>query len=109
MMKTMDDSVKGTIFKLNVHMNPIGGHHLADVEWEAEVYAIGGFGKRIIVRKEDALKIDEDNYLIVVDSSIGGAGHYHLTLTAYINDADCPNGIRVERGACDTGVVIRTI
>lgn len=108
-MKTMDDSVKGTIFKLIVHMEPIDGHSLEDVQWEAEVYATGGFGKRIVVKKEEAHRIDKDNYIIVVDSSVGGAGHYYLILTAYINDAECPNGIRVERGACDTGVVIRSV
>jgi len=101
-----NESVKGTIFKLNVHMNPIDNYHLEDVEWEAEVFTEGGFGKRIKVNKEDAVRVDEDNYIISVDSAIGGAGEYSLIMTAHFPDADCPNGIRVERASCKTGVKI---
>lgn len=106
MMDNLNESIKGTIFKLNVHMNPVDNFHLADVEWEAEVFAAGGIGKRIKVIKEDAVKVDEDNYIISVDSAVGGAGEYSLILTAYIPDADCPNGIRVERASCRTRVKI---
>ena len=44
--------------------------------------------------------------IISVDSAIGGAGEYSLILTAHFPDADCPNGIRVERASCKTGVKI---
>lgn len=101
-----NNSIRGTIFKLYVHMEPIDNYHLEDVEWEAEVYAEGGFGKRIKFKKEDAVKVDEDNYMVVVDSAIGGAGEYKLILTSYIPDADCPNGIRVEKTRCETDVKI---
>lgn len=101
-----NESIKGTIFKINVHMEPMDNYHLEDVEWEAEVFAEGGFGKRITVKKKQARKVDEDNYIIAVDSEIGGAGEYSLILTAYFPDADCPNGIRVERASCQTGVKI---
>lgn len=101
-----NNSVRGTIFKLNVHMEPVGANHLSDVDWEVEAYAEGGFGKRIIIHKEDARKVDDDNYIIAVDSAVGGAGEYAIILTAYIPDADCPDGIRVERGYAKTGVRI---
>lgn len=97
-------SIKGTIFKLNVHMEPMDNYHLEDVDWEVEAYAEGGFGKRIVIRKEDAHRVDADNYIIAIDSAVGGAGEYSLILTAYFPDADCPNGIRVERASCKTGV-----
>lgn len=100
------ESVKGTIFKLIVHMEPLDSYHLEDVEWEAEVFVEGGLGKHITVKKKEAVKADEDNYIITVDSDICGAGEYSLILTAYFPDADCPNGIRVERASCRTGVKI---
>lgn len=103
----MENSIKGTIFKLNVHMKPIDGYHLADIDWEADVYAPGSRdNKHIIVKKDDAIKVDEDNYKVVVDSAIGGAGEYELMLTSYIPDADCPNGTRVEKKRCKTDVEI---
>lgn len=105
-MDMENNSIRGTIFKLNVHMEPMDNYHLEDVDWEAEVYAEGGFGKRIKIKKEEAVKVDADNYIISVDSAIGGAGEYNLILTAYFPDVECPNGIRIEKASCRTGVKI---
>lgn len=101
-----NNSVRGTIFKLNLHMEPMDGVHLADIDWEVDAYADGAFNKRITIKKQNARKVDEDNYIIAVDSAVGGAGEYSLTLTAYFPDGDCPNGIRVERASTKTGVKI---
>lgn len=30
------NSVKGTVFKLNVNMDPIDNNHMEDVDWEAK-------------------------------------------------------------------------
>lgn len=103
---TTKDSLKGTTFKLNVHMEPMDNFHMEDVEWEAEVYVEGSYGRRIKVKKEDAVMVDRDNYIIVVDSGIGGSGEYVLDLTAYIPDSDCPNGIRIEKASANTDVNI---
>lgn len=99
------NSAKGTIFKLNVSMEPIDDYHLADVDWKVEAFTRNG-GRVQTIRKSDSRKVDEDNYVITVDSSIGGAGTYYLTLTAEIPDTDCPEGIRPERVTISTGVTI---
>lgn len=100
-----ENSVKGTEFKLIVSMVPIDGHKLADVEWEALIFTESGI-KSLTVRKTDAKRVDDDNYTVIVDSTICGAGKYYMTLTAYIPDTDFPNGFRTEKRTAFTGVTI---
>ena len=99
------ESVKGTVFKLNVHMEPIDGFHLADVDWEAEVEN-PTFRRKHTIKKSESFKVDDDNAIIVVDSSLLGAGLYDLTLTAWIPDQHCEGGRRKERATVSTGVRI---
>lgn len=100
-----NNSTKGTTIKLNIWMEPMDGFHLADVDWDAEVYSEWDSGK-VIIPKEKARKVDEDNYVIAVDSSFVGEGRYLLTLSANIPDTDCPGGVRVEKATVKTDVII---
>lgn len=99
------NSVKGTKLKLNISLPPIDGHHLADVEWSALVFTEQG-SKTLTIDKEDAIYIDDDNYVVRVDTSLVGAGKYYVTLTAYIPDTDFDDGIRPEKRTRYTGVTI---
>ena len=104
-MKLGNNSVKGTEFKLNINMPPVGGYHMDEVEWEALVFTESGF-KTLTIPKKDALKVDSNNYLICVDSSVCGAGLYYVTLTVHIPDSDFAEGFRTERRTVSTGVTI---
>ena len=99
------NSVKGTEFKVNINMTPIDGFHMADVGWEAMVFTETSH-KNITIKKDEAIKVDEDNYIIKVDSAILGAGKYYVTLTAYLPDADFDDGLRTERRTMFIGVKI---
>lgn len=99
------NSGKRTKFKLNVWMDAIDGFHLSDVEFEVEVYTENS-QKIIRFPKSDAIKIDDDNYKVMVDSSVCGAGRYWMTLIAYIPDTDFEDGIRIEAKTTFTGVTI---
>lgn len=103
-----ENSVKGTEFKLNINMTPIGGYSLDNVDWQAEVFTENGH-KKITVGKNEAVKVDKDNYIIMVDSSILGAGKYYVTLTALIPDTDFPDRLRTEKRTAFTGVTIDSI
>lgn len=99
------NSVRGTKFKINLNMTPIDGYHLGNTEWEVMVFV--GDGHKSVTLKKDACKmVDEDNYLVPVDSAILGAGTYYITLTVCIPDADFKDGIRIERRTGSTGVTI---
>lgn len=100
-----ENSVIGTMFKVNLNMTPIDGHTLASVDWEAKVFTESTY-KSVTIRKSEARKIDDDNYIILIDSSILGAGKYYITLTAYLPDGDYANGVRIEKRTAFTGVTI---
>lgn len=90
------NSVKGTKCISNLYLKPIGGYHLDDLEWEVLVFTSTG-AKNYIVQKKDCKRVDEDNYLIPVDSGILGSGIYWGTVTLSIPDATFSDGIRIER------------
>lgn len=98
-------SAKGTEFKLNINMTPVDGQNMASVDWEALVFTETGH-KSVTIKKADAIRVDDDNYIIRVDSSVCGAGKYYVTLTAYIPDSDFPDGFRTEKKTVFTGVTI---
>lgn len=100
-----ENSVKDTKFKVNINMPPIDGYHLVDIDWECLVFTESVY-KTIIVKKSDAIRVDDDNYKITIDSALIGAGRYYVTLTAYIPDTDFLDGLRTERRTAFTGVTI---
>lgn len=100
-----DNSVVGTKFKLIIKMEPIGSYHLADLDWEAKIFVENG-NKSAMVTKADARQVDQDSYIIPVDSRVVGPGKYFLTLSALIPDGDFPDGTRTEVKTTATGVTI---
>lgn len=102
----MSNSDRGTEFKLNIHLDPIEDYHMSDLDWNVVVSTFSLDGTRQTFEKEQATKVDDDNYTIIVDSASGGAGAYWLTFTAFIPDADAPSGIRKEIVTVFTGVMI---
>lgn len=99
------NSVKGTMFKVNLNMEPIDGYRLANVDWSVKVF-VEGKPNHIDYEKKDCVYVDDNNYLIPIDSSELGAGSYWMTLTASIPDNDFKGGIRIERRTGFTGVTI---
>lgn len=105
MNKTNKDvSVSGTEIKLNIHIDPLGTLHMSDYDFECKFYVFPK--KAIIINKEDMVKIDDDNYLCMVDTTGLGIGCLHLTLIAQIPDSDFNDAIRREVVCVDTGIEI---
>lgn len=99
------NSVKGTIFKLNINLTPIDGFHLEDLEFTAEVFTDSS-RKLVVIKKEAAFKVDEDNYILCVDSSDCGSGRYYVRLTVEVPDSQVVGGKRIERATMFSGVTI---
>lgn len=95
----------GTELKINLRMEPMGDNHLADVDFTATVYS-ADTRKRVVIDKASALAVDEDNYILIVDTAAVGIGRYFVTLCAYIPDVDMPSGFRKEVATTDTGIII---
>lgn len=99
-------------FKINVHVEPIDGYHMSDYDFECYLYVYTNKGVLFKKGEQFVIQQDEspDDYRIIVtsDNSIKiGRGSVKLRFTAYIPDADYPDGKRTEivDGIC-TGVTI---
>ena len=94
----------GTELKLNINIEPMDSITMDDYDFEVEVYCSV---KRIVtVLKKDAIRIDENNYVILVDTMETGAGDLKCRVTAYIPDEDFDDGLRTEVVGIDTGINI---
>ncbi len=98
-------STLGTVLKINIHMEELDGYHLADVDFHVKVSSVRT-KKYVTIQKSSAIRIDDDNYIVVVDSLSLGLGRYYLTLYAQIPDIDVDGGLRLEVKTVDTGITI---
>ena len=84
----------GTELKLNINIEPIGEITMDDYDFEVDVYCSL---KRVqTIKKEDAIRVDENNYTLCVDSSLLGHGELKAKVTAFIPDGDFEDNYRTE-------------
>lgn len=103
-------SALGAEFKVNVHVEPIDGFHMADYDFECQLYVNTNKAVTFSKGDESLKKTDDDNYRICVSSEDSlriGRGSVKMRFTAHIPDADFLDGFRteIEDGVC-TGVTI---
>jgi hypothetical protein len=94
----------GTELKLNIHIEPIGDTTMDDYNFEVEVYCSPK--RPIIIPKANAIRIDSDNYVVLVDTNVVGAGDLKCKVTAQVPDGDFPDMLRTEVVCIDTGINI---
>lgn len=92
----------GTIYKINIHLEGLPTN-MDDVEFTVQFYCFRDF---IELSKKDMIRVDENNYIAVVDSAKIGKGSIKMRVTVNILDADIPGGIRTEIYTHDTGIII---
>lgn len=76
----------GTELKLNINIEPIDHTSMDDYDFKVEVYSSSQ--NSITVLKRDAIRVDENNYIILVDTLRLGLGNIKCKITAYIPDED---------------------
>lgn len=94
----------GTEMKLNISVDPIGSTTMDDYDFVAEVFCSPS--KVITVPKGEAIRVDANNYVVLVDTTILGVGKVKVKLTAAIPDEDFSDGFRTEIAVIDTGINI---
>lgn len=82
----------GTIYKLNIHIEGLPST-MDDVDFRCKFYT---FRNELTVYKKEMIRIDENNYMAVVDSSLLGRGKIKVQTTIHVPDTDIPGGIRTE-------------
>lgn len=94
----------GTEIKLNISIDPIGRTTMDDYEFVAEVFCSPT--KTVTIPKEESIRVDANNYIILVDTTALGIGKIKVKLTATIPDEDFSDGFRTEISIVDTGINI---
>ena len=98
----------GTEIKLNVHIEPIDGVTMDGYSFVANLYCSPS--KMIAINKNEAIRIDESNYVCCIDTSNIGIGRLKCKIVAQIPDGDFDDGIRTEISVIDTGIdVVKNI
>jgi hypothetical protein len=100
--KTKNKIFIPTELKLNIHIEPIGDVTMDDYDFDVEVYCSPV--RAIKVNKSEALRIDSDNYVVLVDTKVVGAGDLKCKVIAYIPDGDFPDSLRTEVVCIDTEI-----
>ena len=98
----------GTELKLNIHIDSIDGQHMSDYDFKVEVFA--NTKKTITIEKSDntkCKKVDNDNYLILLDTTEVGCGELICKITAYIPDNQFEDNLRTEVDVIKTGIIIK--
>jgi len=95
---------KGTILKLAVIAELGDGIHMDDVDFESTFFHTGITTKSQTVKKEEMIRISEDEYLACVDTSIVGVGEYCMRFTAWLPDTDVEGDLRQESVVTPTGI-----
>lgn len=96
----------GTELKLNINIDSFGETTMDDYDFNVEL--IGGSFKKTskVINKEDAKRVDSDNYIICFDTTELGVGPLKCKITAYLPDGDFRDGKRTEITEIDTGIEI---
>ncbi|MGN0929172.1 MAG: hypothetical protein ACI4N3_00855 [Alphaproteobacteria bacterium] len=95
------DVVLGTKIKLNIHIDKYDGLSMSEYNFDAKIYTPRS-DNSIFYEKEDMIKIDDDNYCVLVDTSIIGLGRIYVRIHAYLDDFDFEDSIRDEICVYDT-------
>lgn len=94
----------GTELKLNISIDPVGDLTMDDYDFVVEMYCSAK--KSITIPKSEAIKIDANNYVVLVDTEIVGTGELKCKVIANVPDADFPDMIRTEVVAINTEITI---
>lgn len=101
----MEVIYRGTELKINVNIQPIGTMTMDNYDFEIEFSTPYAY-KAVKVAKDAMVRVDESNYIAIVDSKELGQGEIKSVLTAYIPDGDMPDRVRTEVCSEQTGIVI---
>ena len=94
----------GTEFKVLVEIEPVDEVHMSDMEFICEFYT--RLGNPLSVTKEQMIKVNDDSYIALVDTTGMSAGTLRNRMTVDIPDKDFADGYRREIVDIEAGTKI---
>lgn len=111
-MKNNNTVYLGTELKLRVGIEPMGGLHMSEYDFEVEAYCneksvVTASKKEGVLTNLVEIEDDDNNYIALIDTSVTGVGKLKCRVVAYIPDTDfTDDGVRTEVVVMDTGITI---
>lgn len=93
-----------TDLKLNLNIESISGYTMDDYDFVVEVYCRES--QKIEIFKKDAIRIDANNYVLLVNTKELGTGSIRCKVVVDIPDKDFSDGYRKEVVFIQTGLNI---
>lgn len=100
----MDNVVLGTEVKLNISIENIGELTMDGYDFTCEFFCFPA--KKVVLKKEDLVRVDNANYIALVDTMPIGTGELRCKIVAMLPDGDCADGLRTEVLVMKTGINI---
>ena len=96
----MEDIIYGSQVVLNLHIDPVDGVSAKDYDFEVVVCA----KRDVSFGKSHLVEVDDDNYIILLDSTECGLGEVSVRVEAMLPDGRWPNEVRKEITVIPTGL-----
>lgn len=96
--------ILGSELKININIEPMINLHMNDYDFICYFYV--NQNRSLTVSKDQMKKIDDDNYVAMIDTSRIGVGELKVKVTAYIPDTDFDDSLRTEISTVNTGIQI---
>lgn len=93
---------KGSIEPFIITMPTIEESSLASASWRLKVWA----SECVIINKEDAIRITDEQYKVYVDTSKIGRGVVKMQLLIEMIDVDYASGVRPQMPIYETNYVV---
>lgn len=98
-------SVLGTELKINVNVKPIGNIHLSGCDFTCTFFVSSA--KTVVKNKSDMIKVDDDNYIALINSEDLGVGTIKMTIKVLVPDPAFEDNYRTEIETVTTGITIK--
>ena len=94
--------VLGTELKINIHAEPIDGLSMDDYDFSCAFFVYRN--RTASVSKSDMVRVDKDNYIAMIDTSVLGCGNLRIRMTAYVPDSNFKDMLRTEIAEARTDI-----
>ncbi len=101
----------GTEIKLNINIEPISNITMDSYDFVVELICGSMKKNTVAITKEEAIKVDQSNYIVCADTTLLGVGRLKCRIVAHIPDGDFKDDrTRTEVVEIDTGIeIVKTI
>lgn len=97
----------GTVVKLNISIRPIGTVSFSQMDFTGNFFTHED--RVLTMTKDQFIKVDDDNYVAIIDTSKIGGGNIMCRLEVKVPDTEMANNERLEIVTFKTGIRIHEV